>query len=91
MIDKPDRVGQRPRVQTLTAPAPPTLEITFKTRNCKSFVIEKVRFYLCYISMWVSMILNEVEMLVILQALRCFSRLFYDDFIVESESTNAIA
>ena len=33
---------------------------------------------------------NEAEMLAILEALQCFSRLFHGDLIVESDSSNDI-
>ena len=34
---------------------------------------------------------NKVELLAILEALRCFSRFFHGSFIVESDSSNVIS
>ena len=54
------------------------------------FAIARVRFYLCFLSSGCCES-NEAEVLAILEALRCFSRLFHGELIVESDYSNAIA
>ena len=55
------------------------------------FVITKAMLYLCFSKHVGVRDSNEAEVLAILEAFWCFSRLFHYELIIESDSSNAIA